>query len=196
MSAHEEKRAIAEQIRGNDFTARIRPHPPSAPWNRRPPRGHADTGVSVEQLTRVGLLKVVRHRHIGVGINVPIRSGHTSLVGSSGSADAGAASPGVPSDRRQRGPSGLDTCGYVVVQAPEHEIENERLLPRPGTTPKLSPDHALKAPEGIPNWNRSTFDKVAWPNLRSSSPASTSTTRWCSTWHTAPRAGVGIAAPC
>jgi hypothetical protein len=60
------------------------------------------------------------------------------------------------------GRPGFDSCGYVVVQAPEHEIENERLLAKAGDDPKkLRRITRKKAPEGIPNWNRSTFDKVA-----------------------------------
>lgn len=117
----------------------------------------------VEQLTRAGLLKVVCGTDtLGVGINVPIR---TVLITSLAKFDG----------RRMRllkarefhqiagraGRPGYDSSGLVVVQAPEHEIENDRALARAGDDPRRRRRVVRKKPpEGIPNWNRATFDKL------------------------------------
>lgn len=117
----------------------------------------------VEQLTRAGLLKVVCGTDtLGVGINVPIR---TVLITSLSKFDG----------RRMRllrarefhqiagraGRAGYDTTGNVVVQAPEHEIENERLLARAGDDPKKRRRVVRKKPpEGMPTWSRATFDRI------------------------------------
>ncbi|MCU0301838.1 MAG: DUF3516 domain-containing protein [Candidatus Nanopelagicales bacterium] len=117
----------------------------------------------VEQLTRAGLLKVVCGTDtLGVGINVPIR---TVLITSLAKFDG----------RRMRllrarefhqvagraGRPGYDTSGLVVVQAPEHEIENERLLARAGDDPrKRRRVVRKKPPEGVPSWSRATFERL------------------------------------
>ncbi|MGB8021645.1 MAG: DUF3516 domain-containing protein [Candidatus Nanopelagicales bacterium] len=117
----------------------------------------------VEQLTRAGLLKVVCGTDtLGVGINVPIR---TVLITSLSKFDG----------RRMRllrarefhqiagraGRAGYDTTGNVVVQAPEHEIENERMLARAGDDPKKRRRVVRKKPpEGAPMWSRATFDRL------------------------------------
>ena len=64
------------------------------------------------------------------------------------SADAGAASPEFHQIAGRAGRPGFDTCGYVVVQAPEHEIENERLLAKAGDDPRSLPDHAQEGAGG------------------------------------------------
>src|SRR5690606_35067056 len=44
---------------------------------------------------------------------------------------------------------------------PEHEIENEKLVAKAGDDPKkLRRIVRKKPPEGIPNWGRSTFDRL------------------------------------
>jgi superfamily II RNA helicase len=117
----------------------------------------------VEQLTRAGLLKVVCGTDtLGVGINVPIR---TVLITSLAKFDG----------RRMRllrarefhqiagraGRAGYDTSGWVVVQAPEHEIENERLLARAGDDPKKRRRVVRKKPpDGVPTWSRTTFERL------------------------------------
>ncbi len=117
----------------------------------------------VEQLTRAGLLKVVCGTDtLGVGINVPIR---TVLVTALAKFDG----------RRMRllrarefhqiagraGRPGYDTSGLVVVQAPEHEIDNERALAKAGDDPKKRRKVVRrKPPEGVPSWSRATFDRL------------------------------------
>ena len=117
----------------------------------------------VEQLTRAGLLKVVCGTDtLGVGINVPIR---TVLITSLSKYDG----------RRTRllrarefhqiagraGRAGFDIDGTVVVQAPEHEIENQRLVAKAGDDPKkLRRIVRKKPPDGAPTWSRATFDRL------------------------------------
>lgn len=117
----------------------------------------------VEQLTRSGLLKVVCGTDtLGVGINVPIR---TVLINSLVKFDG----------RRMRllrarefhqvagraGRAGFDTAGLVVVQAPEYEIENARLVARAGDDPKkLRRVVRRKPPEGVPSYGKATFERI------------------------------------
>jgi superfamily II RNA helicase len=167
VCTREEKRAIAEQIGGFRFTAgfgrtlsRLVRHGIGVHHAGMLPRYRR----LVEQLTRAGLLKVVCGTDtLGVGINVPIRSVLiTSLVKFDGRRMRVLRAREFHQIAGRAGRPGFDTCGYVVVQAPEHEIENERLLAKAGDDPKkLRRITRKKAPEGIPNWNRSTFDKVA-----------------------------------
>ena len=83
----------------------------------------------VETLAQAGLLTVICGTDtLGVGINVPIRTVlFTGLAKFDGNRPAGAADAGVPPDRGPRRARRATTPpGYVVVQAPEHVIENER----------------------------------------------------------------------
>ncbi len=167
VCTREEKRAIADQIGGFRFTAgfgrtlsRLVRHGIGVHHAGMLPRYRR----LVEQLTRAGLLKVVCGTDtLGVGINVPIRSVLiTSLVKFDGRRMRVLRAREFHQIAGRAGRPGFDNCGYVVVQAPEHEIENERLLAKAGDDPKkLRRITRKKAPEGIPNWNRTTFDKVA-----------------------------------
>jgi hypothetical protein len=59
------------------------------------------------------------------------------------------------------GRAGYDTAGTVVVQAPDHEIENERLLAKAGDDPKKRRKVVRKKPpEGTVSWTRATFDRL------------------------------------
>ena len=66
------------------------------------------------------------------------------------------------------GRAGFDTAGYVVVQAPEHVIENERAkakaeaknAARARTAKKKSKAQLRKPPEGTVVWTEQTFDKL------------------------------------
>jgi superfamily II RNA helicase len=116
----------------------------------------------VEQLTRSGLLKVVCGTDtLGVGINVPIRTVLiTSLVKFDGRRLRVLRAREFHQVAGRAGRPGFDTSGLVVVQAPEHEIENERMLAKAGDDPKKRRRVVRKkAPEG-PTWSRSTFDRL------------------------------------
>jgi hypothetical protein len=59
------------------------------------------------------------------------------------------------------GRAGFDTRGFVVVQAPEHTIENARRLRKAGDDPvKVKRVQKVKAPEGAVSWTEETFARL------------------------------------
>ena len=59
------------------------------------------------------------------------------------------------------GRAGFDTAGFVVAQAPEHVIENEKALAKAGDDPKKRRKVVRKkAPEGFVGWTETTFEKL------------------------------------
>ena len=82
----------------------------------------------VEQLAQAGLLTVICGTDtLGVGINVPIRTVlFTGLAKFDGSRQRILRTREFLQIAGRAGRAGFDTAGYVVVQAPEHVIENER----------------------------------------------------------------------
>jgi superfamily II RNA helicase len=117
----------------------------------------------VEQLAQAGLLKVICGTDtLGVGINVPIR---TVVLTALSKYDG----------RRQRilkarefhqiagraGRAGYDTSGTVVVQAPDHVVENVKALAKAGDDPKKQRKvQRKKPPEGFVTWGEDTFDRL------------------------------------
>ena len=118
----------------------------------------------VETLTQAGLLKVVCGTDtLGVGINVPIR---TVLFSGLSKYD------GVRQRQLQvrefqqiagrAGRAGFDTVGHVIVEAPEHDIENARLVRKAGDDVKKQRKiQRKKAPEGFVSWGEGTFTKLS-----------------------------------
>ena len=84
----------------------------------------------VETLAQAGLLKVICGTDtLGVGINVPIRTVlFTALSKYDGAQTRLLQAREFHQIAGRAGRAGFDTVGTVVVQAPEHVIENERLL--------------------------------------------------------------------
>ena len=82
----------------------------------------------VEQLAQAGLLTVICGTDtLGVGINVPIRTVlFTGLAKFDGRRQRILRTREFLQIAGRAGRAGFDTAGYVVVQAPEHVIENER----------------------------------------------------------------------
>ncbi|MCW2800432.1 MAG: hypothetical protein JWQ70_1904 [Aeromicrobium sp.] len=117
----------------------------------------------VETLTQAGLLKVVCGTDtLGVGINVPIR---TVLFSGLSKYD------GIKQRQLQvrefqqiagrAGRAGYDTVGHVIAEAPDHEIENARLVRKAGDDPKkLRRINRKKPPEGFVSWGQGTFDRL------------------------------------
>ena len=59
------------------------------------------------------------------------------------------------------GRAGYDTAGTVVVQAPDHEVENVRLLNKAGDDEKKRRRvQRKKAPEGFVSWTKATHDRL------------------------------------
>jgi superfamily II RNA helicase len=117
----------------------------------------------VEQLARAGLLHVVCGTDtLGVGINVPIRTVlFTGLAKFDGRRQRVLRTREFQQGAGRAGRAGFDTAGYVVVQAPEHVIENERALAKAGDDPKKRRKvQRKKPPEGTVVWTEQTFDKL------------------------------------
>src|SRR3546814_2341903 len=59
------------------------------------------------------------------------------------------------------GRAGDDTEGSVVVQAPEHVVENEKAVAKAGDDPKKKRKLVRKKPpEGFVSWGEATFEKL------------------------------------
>ncbi|SFS32371.1 DEAD/DEAH box helicase [Saccharopolyspora flava] len=117
----------------------------------------------VEQLAQAGLLKIICGTDtLGVGINVPIRTVLiTGLTKYDGVRTRHLKAREFHQIAGRAGRAGYDTAGFVVVQAPEHEIENERALAKAGDDPKKKRKVVRKkAPEGFVSWSEKTFDKL------------------------------------
>ncbi len=117
----------------------------------------------VETLAQAGLLKVICGTDtLGVGINVPIRTVlFTGLTKYDGVRTRHLKAREFHQIAGRAGRAGYDTSGTVVVQAPDHVVENERLMAKAGDDPKKRRKVARKKPpEGFVNWGEKTFDRL------------------------------------
>jgi superfamily II RNA helicase len=126
----------------------------------------------VEQLAQQGLLSVICGTDtLGVGINVPIRTVlFTGLAKFDGNRQRVLRSREFLQIAGRAGRAGFDTAGYVVVQAPEHVIENEKAKAKADAknaamsaekqAKRKSKAQLKKAPEGTVVWTNQTFDKL------------------------------------
>ncbi|MGW0659385.1 DEAD/DEAH box helicase [Streptodolium elevatio] len=117
----------------------------------------------VERLAQAGLLKVICGTDtLGVGVNVPIRTVlFTALSKYDGVRVRRLRAREFHQIAGRAGRAGFDTVGHVVVQAPEHEIENLRALAKAGDDPKKRRKVVRKkAPEGFVSWSGETFDRL------------------------------------
>ena len=117
----------------------------------------------VETLAQAGLLKVICGTDtLGVGINVPIRTVlFTALSKYDGTKTRLLKAREFHQIAGRAGRAGFDTAGTVVVQAPEHVIENERALAKAGDDPKKRRKVVRKKPpEGSIGWGEPTFDRL------------------------------------
>ncbi|WGL50524.1 DUF3516 domain-containing protein [Nocardioides sp. BP30] len=120
----------------------------------------------VEQLAQAGLLRVICGTDtLGVGINVPIRTVlFTGLAKFDGRRQRILRTREFLQIAGRAGRAGYDTAGYVVVQAPEHVIENERLkakvAERQAAGKKNSKAQLKKPPEGTVVWNEAAFARL------------------------------------
>jgi superfamily II RNA helicase len=114
----------------------------------------------VEKLAQSGLLKVISGTDtLGVGVNIPIRTVlFTQLCKFDGQ------KVGILSVRDflqisgRAGRKGFDDRGSVVVQAPEHAIENLKLQAKKQGGKKV----VMRQPpqKGYVHWDRQTFDRL------------------------------------
>ncbi len=117
----------------------------------------------VETLAQQGLLAVICGTDtLGVGINVPIRTVlFTQLTKFDGRRTRLLRAREFHQIAGRAGRPGFDTVGYVVAQAPEHEIENARIAAKFADDPKkLKSVRRKKPPEGFVNWTQASFVKL------------------------------------
>jgi hypothetical protein len=117
----------------------------------------------VETLAQSGLLKVICGTDtLGVGINVPIRTVlFTGLSKYDGKRTRLLQAREFHQIAGRAGRAGYDTSGRVVVQAPDHVIENEKALAKAGDDPKARRKVVRKkAPEGFISYNEDTFNRL------------------------------------
>jgi superfamily II RNA helicase len=117
----------------------------------------------VETLAQAGLLKVVCGTDtLGVGINVPIRTVlFTTLAKYDGTRTRHLRAREFHQIAGRAGRAGFDTAGLVVVQAPDHVIENTRALAKFGDDEKKKRSYKRKQPpEGFVSWDEKTFERL------------------------------------
>ncbi|SDS26070.1 DEAD/DEAH box helicase [Actinoplanes derwentensis] len=117
----------------------------------------------VETLAQAGLLKVICGTDtLGVGINVPIRTVlFTGLSKYDGVKTRLLKAREFHQIAGRAGRAGYDTIGTVIVQAPEHVIDNERAMAKAGDDPKKRRKVVRKKPpEGQVGWGKPTYDRL------------------------------------
>jgi superfamily II RNA helicase len=118
----------------------------------------------VEKLAQKGLLALVSGTDtLGVGVNIPIRTVlFTRLCKYDGEKTAILGVREFQQIAGRAGRKGFDVRGFVVVQAPEHVIENRRMEQKAGSDPvKLKRVVRKKPPDrGYVHWDRATFDRL------------------------------------
>ncbi len=163
----EEKAAIASELEGIKFSS---PYGPEIRKFLKHGVGLHHAGllpkyrVLVEQLARKGLLKVICGTDtLGVGINVPLRTVlFTRLCKFDGQKTGILTARDFHQISGRAGRKGFDDKGWVVVQAPEHVIENLQMEQKcAGDAKKLRKFVKRKPPEkGFIVWNKDTFKKL------------------------------------
>ncbi|MGD0553775.1 MAG: DUF3516 domain-containing protein [Streptosporangiaceae bacterium] len=117
----------------------------------------------VETLAQQGLLKVICGTDtLGVGINVPIRTVvFTALSKYDGRRTRLLQAREFHQIAGRAGRAGYDTVGRVVVQAPEHAIENEKMIAKAGDDPKkLKRIVKKKPPAGFVTYGKPTYERL------------------------------------
>ena len=166
VSTKEEKAAIADMIGGFRFSSAFGTtlsrlvrhgigvhHAGMLPKYRR----------LVEQLAQAGLLKVICGTDtLGVGINVPIRTVVFSALSKyDGTRTRLLNAREFHQIAGRAGRAGYDTAGTVVVQAPDHEVENLKQFAKVANDPKKRRKLVRrKVPEGMVPWSESTMTRL------------------------------------
>jgi len=168
----EEKRAILEALHGRRF---------DSPYGKEVQKfvkhgiGLHHAGLLpkyrllVEQLAQKGLLKIICGTDtLGVGVNIPIRSVlFTKLCKYDGEKTTILSVRDFQQISGRAGRKGFDDRGSVVVQAPEHVIENLKLDAKAANDPAKKKKIVRRKPpeKGYVHWDRNTFER-----LRTSQP--------------------------
>ncbi|MET4428880.1 DUF3516 domain-containing protein [Mycolicibacterium sp. 624] len=117
----------------------------------------------VEQLAQAGLLKVICGTDtLGVGINVPIRTVVFSALSKyDGTRTRLLNAREFHQIAGRAGRAGYDTAGTVVVQAPDHEVENLKQFAKVADDPKKRRKLVRrKVPEGMVPWSEATMTRL------------------------------------
>src|SRR6185436_8329873 len=118
----------------------------------------------VEQLAQRGHLKVICGTDtLGVGVNIPIRTVlFTKLCKYDGDKTVILSVRDFQQISGRAGRKGFDDQGSVVVQAPEHVIENLRMEAKAGNDPAKKRKLVKKKPpnKGYVYWDQSTFNRL------------------------------------
>jgi hypothetical protein len=118
----------------------------------------------VEQLAQEGLLRIICGTDtLGVGVNIPIRTVlFTQLCKYDGEKSRILRVREFQQVAGRAGRRGFDDRGRVVVQAPEHAVENRVLRAKAGTDAKKLRKLKLKKPpdRGYVHWDKDTFERL------------------------------------
>jgi superfamily II RNA helicase len=121
--------------------------------------------VLVEKLAQRGLLKIICGTDtLGVGVNVPIRTVlFTKLCKYDGEKTTILSVRDFQQISGRAGRKGFDDQGTVVVQAPEHVIENLIMDQKAAADPKKAKNKVKKKPpeKGYIAWNQETLTRLS-----------------------------------
>jgi superfamily II RNA helicase len=164
VCSREEKNALAQALEGFKFSS---PYGPEIKKWLRHGIGLHHAGllpkyrVLIEQLAQKNLLKIICGTDtLGVGINVPIRTVlFTRLCKYDGEKTGIVSARDFHQIGGRAGRKGFDERGWVVVQAPEHVVENLHLEKKSAETGKKfvkrrPPDR------NFVNWDKNTFNRL------------------------------------
>jgi superfamily II RNA helicase len=164
VCTRDEKAAIAAMLEGFKFTS---PYGPEIKKWLRHGIGLHHAGllpkyrVLIEQLAQKGLLKVICGTDtLGVGINVPIRTVlFTRLCKFDGQKTGILGARDFHQIGGRAGRKGFDDRGWVVAQAPEHVIENLKLVEKSARDGKKTVKR--QPPEkNFVNWDKNTYIRL------------------------------------
>jgi superfamily II RNA helicase len=167
FTTKEQKRAIAEALAGVRF---------DSPYGKEMMRflrhgiGLHHAGLlpkyrlTVEKLAQSGQLEIISGTDtLGVGVNIPIRTVlFTKLCKFDGKNTVICSVRDFQQISGRAGRKGFDDRGSVVVQAPEHVIENKRLEAKAASDPARKRKLVKRKPpeRGYVHWDRSTFERL------------------------------------
>jgi hypothetical protein len=164
VCTRDQKAALAEAVEGFKFNS---PYGPDIKKWLRHGIGIHHAGllpkyrVLIEQLSQRGLLKIICGTDtLGVGINVPIRTVlFTKLCKFDGQKTSILSARDFHQIAGRAGRKGFDERGWVLVQAPEHVIENLQLQQKAERDGKKFVRR--KPPDrNFVNWDKNTFNRL------------------------------------
>lgn len=171
ITSKEEKRASADAMRDTRFDS---PYGKVVQRHLRHGIGLHHAGLLpkyrrvVERLAQAGHLKVVSGTDtLGVGVNIPIRTVlFTRLCKYDGVSTRILSVREFQQIAGRAGRKGFDDQGWVVVQAPEHDIENRLLAAKASVAVGKKRKFVRKKPpaRGFVNWTENTSQKLIQGN--------------------------------